>query len=334
MLGPNQRLSAVTTVGSTPSVAVRMDVDAPSSFTAETMALQRAFESHRPAKSRLFTDPYADAFLRPWMRWLAAASAVRMLRGAATGLFDAKTGPGPRPSAIIRTRVIDDALVDIVNRHHQITALDADKPDKRSQVVVLGAGFDTRAYRLSALAAARVFELDHPSTQRAKRRVIDRLGLSSDHVTHAPINFEHDDLLDVLTNAGIDPYSPIVFLWEGVTNYLSARAVEDTLATIRRLLGSRHAALIVTYVDIRALDDPSPFPEARRWTEAVRNAGEPWTFGLHPSSASQYFRDRGYLVRSDVSTKDAGRQLLRGLHRTEQGSALYRVLVADITPLT
>jgi methyltransferase (TIGR00027 family) len=146
-----------------------MDVDARASFTAETMALQRAFESHRPAKSRLFTDPYADAFLRPWMRALATASAIPILRGVATRLFDAKTGPGPRPSAIICTRVIDDVLVDIVNR-----------AEGCCQVIILGAGFDTRAYRLSALATARVFELDHPATQQAKCQVIDRLGISRD----------------------------------------------------------------------------------------------------------------------------------------------------------
>ncbi|MGB8211264.1 MAG: SAM-dependent methyltransferase [Mycobacterium sp.] len=298
-----------------------MDVDAPSSFTAETMALQRAFESHRPPTSRLFNDPYADAFLRPWMRWMAAASAVPVLRAIATRLFDAKTGPGPRPSAIVRTRVIDDALVDIIKRH------------KDSQVVILGAGFDTRAYRLSALAMARVFELDHPATQRAKREVIDRLGLSRDHVVHAPINFEHDDLYDVLSGAGIDPNSPTVFVWEGVTNYLSGRAVDHTLATIRRISRNPNAALIITYVDIRALDEPSPFPEARRWTKAVRDAGEPWTFGLHPESVSRWFRERGYEVRCDTSTKDAGRQLFGDLHRAEQGSALYRVTVADIAPL-
>jgi methyltransferase (TIGR00027 family) len=297
-----------------------MDVDAPSSFTAETMALQRAFESHRPPKSRLFRDPYADAFLRSWMRWMAAASAVPVLRAIATRLFDAKTGPGPRPSAIVRTHLIDDALVDTVKRH------------KDSQVVILGAGFDTRAYRLSALATARVFELDHPATQRAKREVIDRLRISTDHVVHAPINFERDGLYDVLTNAGIDQNSPTVFVWEGVTNYLSARAVDDTLATIRRISRNPNGALIVTYVDIRALDEPSPFPEARRWTKAVREAGEPWTFGLHPESVTEYFGERGYRVRSDVSTKDAGLQLFGKLHRAEQGSALYRVVIADIIP--
>jgi hypothetical protein len=71
-----------------------------------------------------------------------------------------------------------------------------------------------------------------------------------------------------------------------VTNYLSARAVDDTLATIRRISRNPNAALIITYVDIRALDEPSPFPEAHRWINAVRDAGEPWIFGPHPSSDS------------------------------------------------
>jgi methyltransferase (TIGR00027 family) len=166
----------------------------------------------------------------------------------------------------------------------------------------------------------------------AVRREDRCLGLSRGHVVHAPINFEHDDLYDVLTNAGVDPESPIVFLWEGVTNYLSARAIDDTLAAMRRMSRNPHGALIVTYVDIRALQEPSPFPEAHRWVIAVRDAGEPWTFGLHPEAVTEYFDERGYRVRTDVSTKDAGRQLFGKLHRTEQGSALYRVVIADIVP--
>jgi methyltransferase (TIGR00027 family) len=302
-----------------------MDTDAPSSFTAETMALQRAFESHRRSKSRLFSDPYADAFLRPWMRWMATASGIPIARGAVTRLYDAKGGPGPRPSAIVRTRVIDDALLDIVNHHQRIA-----NAAEVGQVVLLGAGFDTRPYRLTALAKTRVFELDHPATQRKKRRVVERLGLPTDHVTYAPINFEHDDLHDVLTTAGINPASPAVFVWEGVTNYLSPQAIDTTLSVIRQLSRSRHASLIVTYVDVRALDDPSPFPEAARWVKAVKDAGEPWTFGLHPNAAAQYFADRGYQVRSDLSTKDASQRFRAGF--SQQGSALYRVLVADIDP--
>lgn len=77
----------------------------------------------------MFTDPYADAFLRPSLRVLASASGVPLLRRLAVGLFDAVGGPGPRPSAIVRTKVIDDAVTD--------AAVWA------QQCVLLGAGYDT-----------------------------------------------------------------------------------------------------------------------------------------------------------------------------------------------
>jgi methyltransferase (TIGR00027 family) len=96
----------------------------------------------------LFCDPYAEAFLRPWLRAVAATSRVPFLRGPVTGLYDAVAGPGPRPSAVARTKVIDDAV-------------SAAMADGR-QCVLLGAGFDTRAYRLRALAGRRVYEVDHP----------------------------------------------------------------------------------------------------------------------------------------------------------------------------
>ncbi len=186
-------------------------MDSGASFTAETMALYRACESRRPAAARLFSDPYAEAFLRPSLRVLARASGVPVLRRLAAGIFDMISGPGPRPSAIVRTRVIDDA----------VTRAAAGI----GQWVVLGAGYDTRAWRLSALAGRRVFEADHPATQAAKRAIIGRLGLAGAQVTYVPVDFEHDDLASRLAEAGFDPTAPAGFVWEGVTNYLTSDAV-------------------------------------------------------------------------------------------------------------
>src|SRR4051812_34849821 len=279
-------------------------MDDRASFTAETMALQRALESRRPVGSRLFVDPYADAFLRPSLRVLAAAGGVPGLRRLASGLYDAATGPGPRPSAVVRTRVIDDA----------VTAAQAE------QCVLLGAGYDTRAHRLPALASVRVFEVDHPRTQEAKRRVVAGLGVSGAHVTYVPVDFEHDDLATSLADAGFAREADTVFVWEGVTNYLTPEAVDGTLATIRNLAPG---TLIVTYVDKRALGPDSPFPEAERWVRAVAKVGEPWTFGLHPDEVVGFMADRGFRVTRDVSTLDAGVDWLAG--RPERGSALYRI---------
>ena len=94
--------------------------------------------------------------------------------------------PGPRPSAIVRTRLIDDHLEELAQ--------------KVGQVVILGAGYDTRPYRLSCLASPRVFEVDHPALRRrnephsAGRRQYLRL-------VFVPVDFETHDLAGALRNA-------------------------------------------------------------------------------------------------------------------------------------
>ncbi|MEV6643673.1 SAM-dependent methyltransferase [Amycolatopsis sp. NPDC051371] len=263
------------------------------SFTAETMALQRAFESHRPPGRRLFDDPYATAFLRPSLRVLAEAARLPGVRHLATGLYDAVAGPGPRASGIARTKVIDDALAE---------AMTGD-----TQCVLLGAGYDARAHRLAALAGRAVFEVDHPATQARKRT---KMGPGPVYV---PVDFERDDLAKSLAENGFDLRKPSVFVWEGVTNYLTADAVDTTLAAVHGLGGD----LVFTYVDVRALREPSPFPEARRWVRAVARSGEPWTFGLLPTETRAFLAERGFDLEKDVSTHDAG-----------GGSRLYRIAVA------
>ena len=142
-----------------------------------------------------------------------------------------------------------------------------------------------------------------------------------------PVDFEVDDLASALRGAGFDSAVPAVFVWEGVTNYLTRAAVAATLDTVHDLAaaGSR---LVLTYVDRRALVEPSPFPEARRWVRGVARAGEPWTFGLLPEEATEFFAEHGFWVRVDTSTYDAGRVWFDG--RRERGSRLYRIAVTDV----
>ena len=120
---------------------------------------------------------------------------------------------------------------------------------------------------------------------------------------------------------------PTLFVWEGVTNYLSARAVDGTLAAIGRLAGPG-GVLVFTYIDAGVLDGSVSFPEARRWLANVRRAGEPWTFGLVPDNVAGFLGDRGFLLVSDVSTKQAGERWFPAMGRRERGSALYHVAMA------
>src|SRR5262245_38877596 len=133
------------------------------SRTAEQNALFRALESARPAEARLFEDPLASAFLRPPLSWVERAAHTPGIHAWVTSFID-RRWPGVRTSVVARTRLIDETIA---------TVVDAGMP----QVVLLGAGFDSRAERLPDLESARVFEVDHPATQAAKRRVLtSRLG--------------------------------------------------------------------------------------------------------------------------------------------------------------
>ena len=279
------------------------------------MALQRALESQRPPATRLFDDPYAEAFTHGTLRVLVRASRVPIFGRLAPWLYDAIAGPGPRPSAVARTRLIDDLI--------NTTAPEV------GQVVILGAGFDTRAHRLRSLAELPIFEVDHPATQATKRSVVDHLGLTNSNAIYVPVDFERDSVNYQLEAAGFDRGARTLVVWEGVTNYLSAEAVAETLHTIRRL-AAEGGTLIFTYIHAGVLDGSVSFPEAARWVRNVQRAGEPWTFGLVPDRLSAFLGGRGYTLESDVSTRDGGDRWFPALGRRERGSALYHVAVARI----
>jgi methyltransferase (TIGR00027 family) len=100
------------------------------------------------------------------------------------------------------------------------------------QLVILGAGFDTRSYRLPAHSPVRRFEVDTPRTQAFKRAILKQAGVDASRVTFVSADFLQEDWFANLVGAGYDPTRPTFFLWEGVTMYLDRPAVESTLRKI------------------------------------------------------------------------------------------------------
>src|SRR5580704_2303138 len=173
-----------------------------SSRTAEHMAFFRALESQRPPRQRLFHDPYAACFLSPGFRKALRVASIPVLGRAIPWLADIIV-PGARSSGIARTRWIDDALVEALARNIR-------------QVVILGAGFDCRAFRIPELRAARIFEVDHPQTFATKRaRLAPFIKDQPTSLTFVQIDFNRQVLEVVLRQAGFDPSQPSIFLWEG-----------------------------------------------------------------------------------------------------------------------
>jgi len=130
----------------------------------------------------------------------------------------------------VRTRFAEDALAAAVERGVR-------------QLVVLGAGLDTYAYRTSLAETQRIFEVDHPSTQAWKRQRLAEVAIAIPRqLTFVPLDFERQNLADGLTAAGFDQAQRTFFTWLGVVPYLSEQAVLSTLGFIARLPGGAHVA--------------------------------------------------------------------------------------------
>lgn len=151
------------------------------------------------------------------------------------------------------------------------------------QLVLLGAGFDTRALRLPSGARTKCFEVDMPNTQRVKRDALARAGIDASGVTFVPADFEHDDWLAELVRAGFDPAKPALFLWEGVTMYLDDASVRGTLRKIAGLPAG--TAVAFDYFTTEPLESKALFWRYARVT--TRAAGEPLTFGIDATPPSK-----------------------------------------------
>src|ERR1700733_15366344 len=161
------------------------------SRTAEYMALFRAVETAEPSGRRLFEDPYAIPLLSGTLRGLAEIARIPVIGKLVPSFLDFGW-PYTRSSGVVRTRLIDDLIRDAIHAGAQ-------------QLVLLGAGFDSRAYRLEETKGIRTFEVDHPATQRAKReRLKARIGPPFDNVRFVEVDFEKDDLEFKLKEAGFD----------------------------------------------------------------------------------------------------------------------------------
>ena len=285
------------------------------SRTAEYMALFRALETVRPPDRRLFADPLAASFLAAPLNRVARAARLPLLRAVMPWVIDRRV-PGPRPSAVARTTVLDDALV---------AAIDGGV----EQLVILGAGYDSRAYRLPGCARVDVFEVDHPDTQAVKRRVLTgALGQLPAHVRFVAVDFDHDYLVTALDRAGFRAGRPTFVLWEGVASYLTPEAVDATVRWAHDATGE-HSELAFTYVHRGLIDGTVTFPHAEAWVRSVAEAGEPFVSGFDPAELPAYLEARGWEPLEDLSTTEA--LVRRGLDPSGV-PAFYRIARARHRP--
>ncbi|MDP9279565.1 MAG: class I SAM-dependent methyltransferase [Gemmatimonadota bacterium] len=267
-------------------------------FVAHGRALADAGLSHVPD----FHDPTARVFLNE--------KGKRSLAKTEHAIREGKRGLGLEMARVmadmiaLRTAAIDTAVRDAI-------------AGGATQLVILGAGYDGRAWRMPELAGVKVFEVDHPATQGDKRTHLAGLPPASGIVSFVPIDFQLESLGTVLDRAGHNRSSPTCWIWEGVVMYLTPDVMRATLAGIadRSAPGS---TLIVNYHTVH-----------RRFFARLmfRLIGEPQISAWTREEMATDLRSARFVVREDSSMADWNARFAQGSAKVERGSYM-RIAIA------
>jgi methyltransferase (TIGR00027 family) len=276
------------------------------SRTAHFVALGRAIADLGVSHIPDFRDPTARAFLNDKGKQSLAKieSELQSSRQSGKRSLRVEMARGMGDMIGLRTSAIDKAVREAVMFGAR-------------QLVILGAGYDGRAWRMSELTGVKVFEVDHPATQGDKRARVAALPPANGIVSFVAIDFERDSLDAVLQRAGHDRASPTLWIWEGVVMYLTRDAMLGTLKSI----GQRSASgstLIVNYHTVH-----------RRWFARLmfRLIGEPQISAWTPEEMAADLRSAGFAVHEDSGMLDWNARYAHGEGKVERGFYM-RIAVA------
>jgi methyltransferase (TIGR00027 family) len=197
------------------------------------------------------------------------------------------------------------------------------------QVVILGAGLDARAHRFDELKKIRVFELDHPASQTSKTEKVKQIfGDLPAHVTYVPIDFNTQTLEARLPESGYDESRKTLFIWQGVTQYLTPEAVDSTLAFITHH-SPAGSSVIFDYMYPTLLDGTVKRGEvanmrSRRWA-----SGEMLVFGIPEGIVTVFLEERGFTNIKDADHKILHDTYFHGVN--EKRAVAYGYAIASAT---
>lgn len=262
----------------------------------------RAFEAQKPEGVRVCYDPYARLFIYGGIAYSISKWIID------SGIYD-KIAPGGAGFVIVRERYIDDYLI-------------ASLAEGLDQVVLLGAGFDTRAFRIPGIEKTHVFDIDQPATQAVKLEKLKKaINPLPPHVTFLSVDFNTQSLEERLPAAGYNERGKTLFIWQGVTYFLTGEGVDSTLRFINSHSGPG-SALIFDYMYNEILRDTSR-ADVKNLRRAAQLTGEEYLFGIDRGQIDPFLTQRGFREVLSVTLEElkqryftgpnAGRQVAKGV---------------------
>ena len=261
-------------------------IETKTSRTAEWICLCRAISSLERDRCYRSDDRIALSLLPDFMRFLIHIPFVGRL------LLKVFAAKGIYEYVIARTKYIDDVFRQALS-------------DQFSQILLFGAGFDTRALRFQGEARqTKIFELDAPATQEAKLGQYQKRNLIiPSNVVFVPIDFDRESLPMKLDQAGFKRDARSLFILEGVLMYLHPQSVDQTFRTIQELAGSG-SEVVFDHIYASVLRHEDIYFGEKGFTDAVAKAGEQWQFGIERGEIGQFLFRYGLELRDHRDARE------------------------------
>lgn len=270
----------------------------PGSKTAMGVLLIRHAESRRPEGERICYDPYAIYFINTEiLEWAAKnPEEVKTMQEQRVRLL-----PGLDNTTRARVRYFDDFLKRSIE-------------EGLEQLVILGAGYDTRDCRIDGAMKIKTFEVDHPSTQAVKMEKIKKIfGSLPDHVVYVPADLVTDDLGQRLLEKGYDTSKKTLFLMEGLLYYLPPKTVDEILSFIVRNSG-KGSSVLFDYFPESVVDGSSELEIGRNIRSYLAAMGEPLLFGIKEGTIRTFLAERGFSQVRNVTSEDYKKAYFQGVN--------------------
>jgi methyltransferase (TIGR00027 family) len=268
------------------------------SETAMFAALRRTIANKEFANEKFGPDYLAEFFLPAHFRFFLKFERIRAnTKNKLDGFL-----PGLTEYMIARTLHFDSIFVDALN-------------NETPQIVLLGAGYDTRAYRFAKINRhTRIFELDIAPTQNRKMKCLKQARVDiSPQVIYVPINFNNELLGDVLERAGYVSHEKTLFIWEGVSYYLDAESVD---ATLEYVSSSSHDenAIAFDYTTSISEGNIEEYYGAREFSQTMKeqHANEELMFSIDEGKIGLFLEQRGLKLVDHMTNEDIERTYLMG----------------------
>lgn len=258
------------------------------SKAAEYLALLRAIESNRPSQQRLFSDPYAKLFVPPVLKPVEVLSRLGFMNRFISWIIN-KHWTGALSACSVRTRLVDVMTVNTI------------QDEGINQVIIFGAGYDSRALRLPLRRRIQFVETDHPEMQDTKRKKLEKTTSAADNasqVNYLSVDLQNQKLEEILPFIFQKEHYKTLFIWEGVTNSLTAPVAPIAFEYFQRF--NPGTIIIFTYVDNEVRKHPEKFPGAVNITRLLRQGNEQWNFGLNPAQLDGFLASYNMQLLHDL----------------------------------